>query len=151
MENERAIALEEERPREREDARHALAGETRRLAEVLRDHRSALRRAWVISRVREAGEALEENLELEEDVVLLVEREPVEPRLSSLRVLAAKRFETRAGLLFGSLHQAMELELSIIGPWSGGAAAPFFRLKAASPRSSGWAQCGACDMPQFPT
>jgi hypothetical protein len=49
---------------------------------------------------------------------------------------AAKQFETRAGLLFGSLHQAMEMELSIISPWSGGTAALFFRLKAASPRSS---------------
>jgi hypothetical protein len=44
----------------------------------------------MISRVGEAGEPFEEDLELEEDVVLPIEREPVEPALTRLRVLATE-------------------------------------------------------------
>ena len=60
------------------------------LAEVLGDDGRLARRAGVVARVREAGEALEQDLELEEVLDLSLERQAREPRLARLRVLAAQ-------------------------------------------------------------
>lgn len=88
LEDERAISLEEQGARERDDARHSLARDAHRLAEVLRDDRGALGWPGVIPGIGEASEPLQQDLQLEEDVVLLVERQPVKPRLAGLSLLA---------------------------------------------------------------
>ena len=58
------------------------------LAEVLRHDGRLARRAGVVARVGEAGQALEQDLQLEEVLDLALERQPRQPRLARLRVLA---------------------------------------------------------------
>ena len=90
LEHERPVLLAEQRARELDDARHPIARVREVLAEVEADDRLPPPRARVVPRVREAGQALQEDLQLEERLVLLVGREPREPRLARLLLLAAE-------------------------------------------------------------
>jgi hypothetical protein len=92
------------------------------LAEVLGDDGGALGGAGVVARVREAGEPLEEDLELEEDFVLLVEREAREPRLARLRVLApqAARVAEQIGVRIALQGERLQAHRPVEGRGHGG-------------------------------
>src|SRR6185436_7090833 len=95
-----AVALAEHRSGQLDDARHAVARVAEVLAEVVADDRLPAAGAGVVPRVGEAGEALQEDLELEERLFLLVGGEAREPRFASLLLLAAKsaRFAQELGV-----------------------------------------------------
>jgi hypothetical protein len=88
LEDVRPVAFAEHGARELDDARHAVARVLQVLVKVVADDRVAARGAGVVPRVREARDALEEDLELEERLFLLVRGELGEPRLARLLLLA---------------------------------------------------------------
>ncbi len=88
LEDERALALAEQQAARLHDAAEGLAHQRRVLAEVLGHHRRLARRPGVVARVGEAGQALEEDLELEQVLDLALHGEPGQPRLARRRVLA---------------------------------------------------------------
>src|SRR5260221_10897692 len=88
MEDVSSLARPEELPNEMDGAGQAVAKKGRRFTEVLGDDGRALRRPRVIPRVREACCRLEENLELEEQLLLVVDRKLGEPSVAMRPVLA---------------------------------------------------------------
>src|SRR5262249_25643694 len=96
LEHERALLLAEEDATELDDAMHRVARESERLAIVLRDDRRATRRPRVVARVREAREALQEHLELEQRLLAA--------RLGKLR----NPLLARDGLLFAQAAAVAE-------------------------------------------
>ena len=90
LENEGSIAIAEHGARELDDARHAVARQREVLAKVEADDRLAAPVARVVARVGEAGDALEQDLQLEERVFFLVGGEARVPRLARLLLLATE-------------------------------------------------------------
>src|SRR6266446_2056642 len=72
------------------DAPERFANEDEVLAEIVRDDRRAPRRAGVVARVRETGEPLEEDLELEEDFFFAFDRQSLQPRFARGRLFATQ-------------------------------------------------------------
>ena len=89
LEDERALALAQERAAERD---HAVACRRARATSASRKSCAtiggATRRARVVARVREAREPLEEHLELEERLLAAALGEPRDPLVARLRLLA---------------------------------------------------------------
>ena len=87
-EDEGPIAIAEHGAGELDGAGHAALGEAEVLAEIVADDGLPAAGAGVVARVGEAGEALEQDLQLEEGLLFLVGAEPREPRLARLLLLA---------------------------------------------------------------
>ena len=100
VEDERAIERPEQLARERDGALEPVAKDLERRAKILGDDRGAARRTRMVARIREARRRLEQHLELEEQLVLPVERERAEPRLAlgALLARAARRVPLRRSL-----------------------------------------------------
>jgi hypothetical protein len=88
MKDERAIARSEQQPREEHDARDAVTPKGQMTAEIDGDDGGASRRAGVIAGIGEARQPFEQDLELEEQLFFVVEREPLEPRFARLLLFA---------------------------------------------------------------
>ena len=88
MKHERSIALDEEKSARLNHSPECFAHQRCMLAKVLRDDRRLARRPGMVAGVREARQALEQDLELEQVLHLALQREPGEPLLARDGVLA---------------------------------------------------------------
>lgn len=90
MKNERPFPIEEELSTELHDARDGILREDQRLAVILRDDGRPPRRAGVVAGIGEAGEALERNFQLKEQLLFEIRWKLREPRLARLRLFATQ-------------------------------------------------------------
>jgi hypothetical protein len=85
-----ALLVTEELLGERDHPLRGVAEDSQLLVEVLGDRRPGGRRTGVVPRIAEAGDPLEEHLELEERLLLALPGERDEPRIARGRLLATE-------------------------------------------------------------
>ena len=90
LKNEGSVAMTQQKAREIDASRCAVAPIREVAAEVDGHHRRASRRSGVVTRIGETGEPFEQDLELEEQLFLVVERQRRKPGFARLLLLATQ-------------------------------------------------------------
>ncbi len=127
MEDEGAIERTEQLPGEGDRPLEPVAKDLQRGPEIVPHDGGAAGRAGVVARVRVAGRCLEQHLELEQEIVLVLERERREPRLALEALLEVQppRAAEQAGVRV--VHTARRG----LGP------VPWLRAQGVAPRRHG--------------